>query len=42
MGEVRYASLIQSFPDEAKKLQAQLAVDVKERWEIYKRLAEGA
>jgi pyruvate-ferredoxin/flavodoxin oxidoreductase len=42
MGEVRYASLVQSFPEEAKRLHAQLALDVKERWEIYKRLAEGA
>ncbi len=42
MGEVRYASLVQSFPEEAKKLHAQLAADVKERWEIYKRLAEAA
>jgi pyruvate-ferredoxin/flavodoxin oxidoreductase len=39
MGEVRYASLVQSFPEEAKKLHAQLALDVKERWETYKRLA---
>jgi pyruvate-ferredoxin/flavodoxin oxidoreductase len=39
MGEVRYASLTQSFPEEAKRLQAQLAADVKERWETYKRLA---
>ncbi len=40
MGEVRYASLVQSFPEEAKRLHAQLAVDVKERWEIYKKMAE--
>ena len=39
MGEVRYASLVQSFPDEAKKLHAQLEVDIKDRWETYKRLA---
>ena len=39
MGEVRYASLVQSFPEEAKTLHAQLAVDVKERWEIYKKMA---
>jgi len=39
MGEVRYASLVQSFPDEAKKLHAQLAAELKERWDIYKKLA---
>jgi len=39
MGEVRYASLVQSFPEEAKRLHAQLAVDVKERYEIYKKMA---
>jgi pyruvate-ferredoxin/flavodoxin oxidoreductase len=39
MGEVRYASLVQSFPDEAKRLHAQLEVDIKDRWETYKRLA---
>jgi len=39
MGEVRYASLHQSFPDEAKKLHAQLEQEYKERWETYKKLA---
>jgi pyruvate-ferredoxin/flavodoxin oxidoreductase len=39
MGEVRYASLVQSFPEEAKKLHTQLEVDIKDRWETYKRLA---
>jgi len=39
--EVRYASLVQSFPDEAKKLHAKLEQEYKERWETYKRMAEG-
>ena len=39
MGEVRYASLVQSFPDEAKKLHAQLEKEYKERWETYKQMA---
>ncbi len=39
MGEVRYASLVQSFPDEAKKLHAQLEAEFKERWETYKKMA---
>ncbi len=41
MGEVRYASLVQSFPDEAKKLHAKLKQEYKERWETYKQMAEG-
>jgi len=40
MGEVRYASLHQSFPEEVKKLHAQLEKEYKERWETYKKLAE--
>jgi len=40
MGEVRYASLVQSFPDEAKRLHAKLEQEYKERWETYKRMAE--
>ena len=39
-GEVRYASLVQSFPDEAKKLHAKLEQEYKERWETYKQMAE--
>ncbi|MCK4580927.1 MAG: hypothetical protein KAU10_06210 [Dehalococcoidia bacterium] len=39
MGEVRYASLVQSFPDEDKKLHAQLEQEYKERWETYKQMA---
>jgi len=41
MGEVRYASLVQSFPDEAKKLHARLEAEYKERYETYKKMAEG-
>ncbi|KPJ57795.1 MAG: pyruvate-flavodoxin oxidoreductase [Planctomycetes bacterium DG_58] len=40
MGEVRYASLVQTFPDEAKKLHAKLEQEYKERWETYKQMAE--
>ena len=39
MGEVRYASLVQSFPEEAKRLHAQLEAEFEERWETYKRMA---
>jgi pyruvate-ferredoxin/flavodoxin oxidoreductase len=39
MGEVRYSSLVQSFPDEAAKLHAQLQKEYEERYEDYKRLA---
>ena len=41
MGEVRYACLVQSFPDETKKLHAQLEQEYKERWETYKQMAAG-
>jgi pyruvate-ferredoxin/flavodoxin oxidoreductase len=40
MGEVRYASLVQSFPDEAKRLHAQLEKEYEERYEGYKEMAE--
>ena len=40
MGEVRYASLHQSFPEEAKKLHAQLEAEYAERYQVYKKLAE--
>ncbi|MFC2099208.1 pyruvate:ferredoxin (flavodoxin) oxidoreductase [Candidatus Bipolaricaulota bacterium] len=40
MGEVRYASLHQTFPEEAKRLNAQLEEEYKERYETYKRMAE--
>jgi len=39
MGEVRYASLVQSFPEEAKRLHAQLEAEYKERYETYKKMA---
>ena len=40
MGEVRYASLVQSFPEEAKRLHAQLESECEERYELYKRMSE--
>ena len=40
MGEVRYSSLVQSFPDEAAKLHKRLEDEYKERYEDYKRMAE--
>ena len=40
MGEVRYSSLHQTFPDEAKRLNAQLESEYQERYELYKRMAE--
>jgi len=40
MGEVRYASLHQTFPDEAKRLHAKLEQEYKERYETYRRMAE--
>jgi len=41
MGEVRYPSLVQTFPDEAKKLHAKLEKEYKERYETYNQMAEG-
>ena len=41
MGEVRYASLKQSFPEEAARLHAQLESEYMERYQTYKKLAEG-
>jgi pyruvate-ferredoxin/flavodoxin oxidoreductase len=41
MGEVRYSSLTRTFPDAAQKLFEQAEKDVKDRFEIYKRLAAG-
>jgi pyruvate-ferredoxin/flavodoxin oxidoreductase len=41
MGEVRYSSLVQSFPQEAKKLHARLEAECKKRYETYKKMAEG-
>jgi pyruvate-ferredoxin/flavodoxin oxidoreductase len=39
-GEVRYASLQKTFPDEAKKLHAQLEKEIHERYESLKALAD--
>ncbi len=41
MGEVRYSSLYQSFPEEAKKLHARLEEECRERHREYKALAAG-
>ncbi|MDY6906126.1 MAG: pyruvate:ferredoxin (flavodoxin) oxidoreductase [Thermodesulfobacteriota bacterium] len=38
-GEVRYAALEKTFPEESKKLTAQLEQEYKERYEKYKELA---
>jgi pyruvate-ferredoxin/flavodoxin oxidoreductase len=40
MGEVRYSSLTQTFPDRAEKLFEKAAMDAKERYETYKKLAD--
>ena len=40
MGEVRYSSLVKSFPDEAKRLHARLEAEYMERYQEYKKLAE--
>lgn len=40
MGEVRYSSLLKTFPDEAKELFAKTRQDAKRRYEGYKKLAE--
>jgi pyruvate-ferredoxin/flavodoxin oxidoreductase len=40
MGEVRYKSLTQSFPDEASKLHKKLEEDVNDRYRRYKNMAE--
>jgi pyruvate-ferredoxin/flavodoxin oxidoreductase len=40
MGKVRYASLHQTFPEEAKRLHAQLEAEYAERYQTYKRMAE--
>ena len=41
MGEVRYASLHQTFPEEAARLHARLESEYRERYETYKKMAEG-
>jgi len=40
MGEVRYASLHQSFPEEAKRLHAILEDEYRERYATYRRMAD--
>ncbi|MBU1049591.1 4Fe-4S dicluster domain-containing protein, partial [Candidatus Bipolaricaulota bacterium] len=40
MGEVRYASLVQTFPEEAAKLHKQLEDEYAERYQTYKKMAE--
>ncbi len=39
-GERRYTTLQRQFPDEAKKLNAELVKEYKKRYEMYKRLAD--
>ena len=40
MGEVRYNSLYRSFPEEAKKLHAQLEENLREKYQKYKQMSE--
>ncbi|WP_287924488.1 thiamine pyrophosphate-dependent enzyme, partial [Kosmotoga pacifica] len=41
MGEVRYTSLLNTFPEIAEELFAKAEAEAKERYETYKKLAEG-
>lgn len=41
MSEVRYTALMKTFPEEAEELFAKAEQDAKERYEIYKKMAEG-
>jgi pyruvate-ferredoxin/flavodoxin oxidoreductase len=41
MGEVRYRTLTQSFPEEASRLHADLEKDCQQRFKMYQKLAEG-
>ena len=41
-GEVRYATLKKSFPEESEKLRKALSEEVMERYQRYKRMAEGS
>ena len=41
LGENRYASLQLSFPEKAERLYEKAARDARERWESYRKLAEG-
>ena len=40
-GEVRYSSLLRTFPEIAEELFAKAEEDAKERLETYKKLAQG-
>ncbi len=40
MGEVRYSSLVKTFPEQAAELHARLEAECKERYQEYKKLAE--
>ncbi|MBW1920291.1 MAG: pyruvate:ferredoxin (flavodoxin) oxidoreductase [Deltaproteobacteria bacterium] len=41
MGEIRFSSLTRTFPDHAEKLFEKAEKDMKERYEIYKRMGAG-
>ena len=41
MGEVRFSALTRTFPEEAEKLLAEAELDAKEKYQEYKKLAEG-
>jgi len=40
MGEVRYSSLVKTFPENAKTLFQKAEGEMRERYDIYKRMAE--
>jgi len=40
MGEVRYSSLVKTFPENAKKLFKKAEIEAKEKYESYKKMAE--
>ena len=40
MGEVRYASLVRTFPETAEVLLKEAEVQAKEKYESYKKMAE--
>lgn len=41
MSEVRYSSLLKTFPEQAEQLFAKTQEDARERYEFYKKLAQG-
>jgi hypothetical protein len=41
MGEVRFKTLTQSFPAEAERLNARLEKESRQRFTLYRKLAEG-